>query len=189
MTGTPQIRASDSDRDAAVSRLRAACIDGRLDLEEFTERLDGVSRAVTQEEIVTLTSDLEVAPPAPPRGRTFVFGIFGGSDVRGRWRAAPRMTVVNVFGGSDLDLCEAVVPVDGVTITVISLFGGSDVLVPEGADVTMTGLAVFGGNDANVRAAPVAGAPRVTVRAYSLFGGSDVTDRPRRTIRERLGLG
>ena len=98
----------------------------------------------------------------------------------------PRVTVLNLFGGSDLDLRQALVPGD-VTLSVYSLFGGSDITVPVGADVEMTGTAIFGGNDLDLSTPAVTGSPRIRVRVVSVFGGTDVKDRPRPGWREFLG--
>ena len=59
---TPQMRASDADRDAAADRLRVAAGEGRLDADELDERLSSVYGARWCSELVELTSD--VTPPA-----------------------------------------------------------------------------------------------------------------------------
>lgn len=59
---TPQMRASDADREAAADRLRIAAGDGRLDADELDERLSSVYAARWCSELVGLTSD--VTPPA-----------------------------------------------------------------------------------------------------------------------------
>ncbi len=59
---TPQMRASDADRDAAADRLRVAAGEGRLDADELDERLSRVYAARWCSELVGLTSD--VTPPA-----------------------------------------------------------------------------------------------------------------------------
>ena len=83
----------------------------------------------------------------PARGApSLVLGILGGGDRKGRWRVPARMTVVNVLGGADLDLREAVLDAPEVEITVCSLMGGSDVIVPEGVHVELEGFALLGGN-------------------------------------------
>lgn len=164
-------------------------MDGRIDLEEFTERLDLAYRSTTQTELADLTTDLGGEIPSPPATpRRWFFGIFGGSTIRGRWRVGDRVTVLNVFGGTDLDLGRALVSGNKVTVTVISIFGGSDVIVPEGSDVEMTGGALFGGNGFDADSPVIPGAPRIEVRVYSLFGGTDVKDRPRVSLRERRGF-
>jgi len=180
MAGAPEPpgapRASDAEREAAAQRLRDAAAEGRLDFEELTDRLGGAYDARTRADLEPLTADLPAgAPAAPAAPRRWFVGIFGGEDRRGRWRAAPDLRVVNVFGGSDLDLRGAEVEGDRIEITVFSLFGGSTIRVPEGVRVEMSGFALFGGNDLDAGDRPPApGAPAVHVRAFSVFGGTDV---------------
>jgi hypothetical protein len=97
------------------------------------------------------------------------------------------MTVVNVMGGADLDLREAVLEAPEVEITVWSLMGGSDVIVPEGVHVELDGFALLGGNDLRLSGEPPPpGAPLVRVRAWSLMGGTDV--KTKGPSRRRHGL-
>jgi hypothetical protein len=51
----------------------------------------------------------------------------GGHDKRGRWRVAPRCTVVNIMGGSDIDLNDAELPGPLTQLTMYSIMGGSGV--------------------------------------------------------------
>jgi hypothetical protein len=97
------------------------------------------------------------------------------------------MTVVNVMGGADLDLREAVLDGPEVEITVYSIMGGSTITVPEGVHVELDGFALLGGNDLRISDRdPPPGAPVVRVRAWSLMGGTDVRTRGER--RRRHGL-
>jgi hypothetical protein len=105
----------------------------------------------------------------------------GGTDRKGRWRIAARSTVINVMGGSDLDLREALIDANETVITVVSVMGGSDIIVPEGVEVDLSGFAIMGGNDLKVDGSrPRPGAPVVRIRAFSLMGGTDVVTRPPR---------
>ena len=61
MSNEPDLRASDADRDAAVERLRAAALDGRLDGDELEERLSQAYAARWCSELARLTDD--VTPP------------------------------------------------------------------------------------------------------------------------------
>jgi hypothetical protein len=108
--------------------------------------------------------------------------VMGGTDRKGRWRIAARSTVINLMGGSDLDLRDALIDSNETVITVVSIMGGSDIVVPEGVEVELGGFALLGGNDLKVGGAPPRpGAPVVRVRAFSLMGGTDVkTKAPRR---------
>jgi hypothetical protein len=174
----PDLRASDSERDAAAERLRLAAGEGRLTLDELADRLDAALKATTRAELEPLTADLPAAPPpaTADRGRRWIVAILGGGTHGGRWRIGSRCTVVNVMGGADLDLTEAIVEGAEIEIRVFSLMGGSTIVVPDGVNVEMGGFAFMGGNDlkttGGARAQP--GAPSVRVRAYSVMGGTDV---------------
>ncbi len=177
-------RASDAEREATVQRLQAAGAEGRLTVEELAERIDAAYAAQTRAELEPLVADLPAAPAArgaSPPARTmssFVLGIMGSGDRKGRWRVPSKLTVVNVMGGADLDLCDAVFDEPEVEITVWSLMGGSDIIVPEGVHVEMGGFALMGGNDLKLTGeAPGPGAPVVRVTAWSLMGGTDVKTR------------
>jgi hypothetical protein len=51
-------RASDAERDATVDRLREAAAEGRLTLEELTDRIEAAANAVMRSDLVPLTSAL-----------------------------------------------------------------------------------------------------------------------------------
>jgi hypothetical protein len=59
------MRASDDDRQQAVDRLRAAVEDGRLKMEEFSERMGLAYQAVTYGDLAKLVADLPPASPQP----------------------------------------------------------------------------------------------------------------------------
>jgi Domain of unknown function (DUF1707) len=61
MTNLP-IRASDQERESVVDVLRDAYTDGRLTLDEFSERTSAAYAARTRPELRELTGDLPVQP-------------------------------------------------------------------------------------------------------------------------------
>lgn len=62
--GEAMVRASDADREAVVERLREAHAEGRLTVEEFTQRVDEAYAARTHGDLAPLTRDL----PSASRG-------------------------------------------------------------------------------------------------------------------------
>jgi hypothetical protein len=68
---TSSLRASDADREATVERLRVAAAEGRLDTDEFDERLTAAYSARWCAELERLTVDV-TPPPAPPERLVFV---------------------------------------------------------------------------------------------------------------------
>jgi Domain of unknown function (DUF1707) len=77
MIRNPNLRASDADREAMADRLRKHHTDGRLDQDEFQERLERCFAAKTVGELAELTRDLPDDPARHrARGRTG-FGLLG----------------------------------------------------------------------------------------------------------------
>jgi Domain of unknown function (DUF1707) len=74
MMRNPNLRASDADRDATADRLRQHHTDGRLDQDEFQERLDRCFAAKTVGELNELTRDL---PDDQARSRSRAVGRTG----------------------------------------------------------------------------------------------------------------
>ncbi|HEY2552204.1 MAG TPA: DUF1707 domain-containing protein, partial [Streptosporangiaceae bacterium] len=58
MATGPDLRAGDADRDAAAATLREHYAQGRLNLEEFNQRLDAAFAATTHRQLSQLTRDL-----------------------------------------------------------------------------------------------------------------------------------
>ncbi|WP_433499616.1 DUF1707 SHOCT-like domain-containing protein [Sphaerimonospora sp. CA-214678] len=58
MAATPEMRASDGDRDRVAAALREHMAEGRLTVDEFNERLEQVYGSRTYGELARLTSDL-----------------------------------------------------------------------------------------------------------------------------------
>jgi len=64
-----QMRAADADRHQVADRLRAALEEGRLDLTEYDERLQGAYAAKTYGDLDRLLTDLPNAAPIVPSPR------------------------------------------------------------------------------------------------------------------------
>jgi class 3 adenylate cyclase len=188
--GRPVVRATDAEREAMVARLQTACSEGRLTLDEFSERVSAALEARTTGDLERLTTDLPVvtapAPPVPePHRRTtsWAIGIMSASDHKGRWHPAPTTNALAFMGACRLDLRQAQLDGPELVINAVAFMGGIDVIVPEGIQVEMTGLAIFGGKDCRVRdVQPVPGSPVVRVRVFAFMGAVTV-----RTGKERSG--
>jgi hypothetical protein len=64
----PSIRTSDAERDRVAQLLQEHFAQGRLDHEEFTDRLGRVYKARTTDELATVTNDLPERDLADIRG-------------------------------------------------------------------------------------------------------------------------
>jgi len=180
VTEIPDPLVSDADRDVAVERLRVACGDGRLSLNEFTDRVGDVYQARTAAALERLTGDLPAVPEPPEpglRASRWVVGVLSGARRSGPWRPASPTQVVAVLGSCQIDLTG--VDLEPEThIVATAVLGGIEVLVPEGVGVDFGGFAILGGRDDKTTAHRRPGAPIVRVDGYAFLGGVTVRTRP-----------
>jgi Domain of unknown function (DUF1707)/Cell wall-active antibiotics response 4TMS YvqF len=178
MSEPPALRASDADREHAVALLREHAAAGRLTLEEFTERMSSAYAALTNEELAELTRDLPAATAAPLSRRAptrWLFSVFASTERQGRIRVRRRVACLTMFGNVDLDLRQATLEGDVITIVACGIFGTIDVYVPSGVEVDLHGLAIGGHKRARgSEPPPRPGTPLVRVFAISVFAGIDV---------------
>jgi class 3 adenylate cyclase len=191
--GTPNERVADADRDRAVTELREHVVDGRLTLDEFSERVGSALQAKVRGDLLRVMADLpEVRPHAesPPeadaasprkKGRWHV-AVMSGHSTKGRWRISGKTNAVAVMGGVDMDLRRAEIEGPEVEITAFAFWGGIDIIVPEGFDVELRGFSFMGGRDLKLRDVPIVpGSPRIVVRGFAIMAGIDVKSRPNRS--------
>jgi hypothetical protein len=182
----PELRASDAERERTADVLRQAAAEGRLEVDELEERLHTTYAARTHKELERLTADVVVPGGAdqPSRmpvrrgggeGTKWLISVMSGHDRKGRWLVGESCRVLNILGGSDLDLNDAELAGDHVTMTVFSLMGGASIHVPEGLNVEVSDFGFMGGNDVKLgNERPDPGGPTLRLRLISIMGGSDV---------------
>jgi Domain of unknown function (DUF1707) len=173
------IRASDAERETIVSRLSEHAAAGRLTLAELEERIGLAYTSTTRADLTKLLADLPkgVATPPPSRRKAteWVVSVMSGAEKVGRWRVGGRLTTLALMGGNDIDLRDAEIDADDVTIVAVAVMGGIDIYVPDTVELEMGGFAFMGGNgERGSTRAPRPGGPRIKVLAYSLMGGIDV---------------
>jgi uncharacterized protein DUF1707/cell wall-active antibiotic response 4TMS protein YvqF len=179
----PAIRVSDADRDRAATALAQARAEGRLTLDEFSERVDLAYAAKTATDLEPLTRDLPAGGSTQPSHKPtrWLVAVMGGSRRTGRWRIEGSTRVFAVMGGCQLDLRAAEIVGPEARITCFSCMGGVRIIVPEGVEVDVTGFTLMGGRDIDVKGARRrAGTPFIRIRAIGLMGGLVVqTPRPK----------
>ena len=140
----PAILASDAERERTVAVLRDAVVEGRLTLEEFSERVERVQAARTDRELAALTADLPAraatSPDAPPAEHRAVFSRLTRG---GAWDLPDRSSWRSVFGTIYLDLREVRLGSAEVELSIYNLFGTVRVRVPPGVRVEVTGGGAF----------------------------------------------
>ncbi|MCC9703916.1 DUF1707 domain-containing protein [Streptomyces sp. MNU76] len=210
------LRASDADRERVSEQLRDALAEGRLDMEEFEERLDATYKARTYGELAPITRDLPgagaVAPPAvvpqPPvslvkgsaadaswperivggdGSSTWGVAIMSGFERKGRWTVPARFDCFAFWGGGELDLRDAYFAEREVVINCVAIMGGINVIVPPGVEVVVRGIGIMGGFDHSEEGVPgEPGAPRVVLTGFAFWGGVGVERKVPKAERQRL---
>jgi hypothetical protein len=183
------IRVSDRERDAAAHRLQDAFAEGRLDDEEFDQRMRAALTARTSADLDVLTTDLPAATtPSPavgyaradrkPSGRAIAYK--GPLRRGGRWRVPERFTSIVYKGNGMLDLRAAELSGPVTTLRVISYKSRTDVLVPPGVRVELDGIGVSKGWSADemLEGRLPADAPVVRVRGIGYKCTIEVSTKP-----------
>lgn len=208
----PEMRASDAERERIAELLREAVAEGRLDMDEFDQRLETAYKARTHGELEPLVQDLPapgttVAPvgasaPAPLRGSAVnwpariggtasskgAFALWGGFERKGRWTVGRLFTAFAMWGGGDIDLREANFEDREIVIRCFAIMGGIRVVAPPELNVEVKGIGIMGGFGEGSREegeiSP--GSPRVQITGFALMGGVGVDRKRTKAERRRL---
>ncbi|MFI6682622.1 DUF1707 domain-containing protein [Streptomyces sp. NPDC050485] len=208
------MRASDAERERVAESLRDAVAEGRLDMEEFEQRLEAAYKARTHGELEPLVRDLPapgaVSPAAqvarPTENDTDVhwpsrighpatskggFALWGGFSRKGSWTVARKFTAFAMWGGGDIDLREARFEDRETVIRLFTIMGGIGVTVPPELNVQVKGFGIMGGVGGTAKGnnEGTPGSPHVTIRAYALMGGIGVDRKLRKAQKQRKELG
>src|SRR5439155_24860012 len=109
------MRASDVERRRVVATLQAACVEGRLNLDEYGQRVEGALAARTRAQLEALLADLPTETGAGeehskvsmirPSGRVSnTLAVLGSAQRSGFWRLAEESRVVPILGSCKIDL-------------------------------------------------------------------------------------
>ncbi|MER0426644.1 MULTISPECIES: DUF1707 SHOCT-like domain-containing protein [Streptomyces] len=206
------MRASDAERERIAELLREAVAEGRLEMDEFEQRLETAYTARTHGELEPLVQDLPapgtaVAPvsssaPAPLRGSAANwparigstptskggFALWGGFNRKGRWTVGRKFTAFAMWGGGEIDLREADFEDREVVIRCIAIMGGIHVTAPPELNVDVRGVGIMGGfgEGPNEDGETAPEAPRVRITGLALMGGVGVERKRTKAERRRL---
>lgn len=184
--GPHELRASDVDRDLVITLLSEAAGDGRLTLSEHADRSERALAARTLGELAQLTSDLTLPSGQPIQlyPRRSVTAVFARERRQGRWVVPSAFPVTALFGDVVLDLRDAILQSQRVTIYATAIAGQIKLIVPAGIAVEMAGRSVLGVRSVRgqARSLPRSSATSVIeVRTLTLGGAVKATTarRPR----------
>jgi hypothetical protein len=203
-----RLRISDADRHRVAELLREAAGEGRLDIDELDERLEGAYAAKTYGDLVPLTADLPLGAQHHPLSETPSAGLPGvpairydtsvaimaGTSRKGLWEVGPSHTAVAIMGGVEMDLRQARFTTRETVIRAFGIWSGIDIYVNAYTRVIVDGIAIMGGFDQERdQVQPELGpdSPLVRVTGFALMAGVTVQRRPmpgqRRRRRRMLG--
>jgi hypothetical protein len=192
------LRASDADRERVLTLLGEAAADGRLTLDEHSERAERAYAARTLGELAGLTTDL-AGPSGQPiqlDAHRAVTGLFRRESREGHWVVPDRLAASAICGEVTLDLRQALLQSSRIVVMATVILGTLRLIVPEEVAVEITGTGPLGrSTGAGPGSGPGSGLgsgvarsgpsprpeqPVVEVRAFSL-GGRVKVIRPRRS--------
>ena len=179
-------RAADTDRIQVAQLLAYAVEQGRLQLNDYEDRLTKAYAATTYQELDQLREDLPDAPISPRRGgktnpapSTLLLAMLSGFERRGRWNVPKKLTTFTFCGSGVLDLRYADFTSTEVEIRAVSIMGGQNILLPPEVNVEIDGHGVMGGFDRQILGNGTPGAPKVKIRGFSLWGDVSIKRKAR----------
>ena len=133
------MRMSNADRERIVARLSQAVSEGRLTLDEFEERVDGVLQVRTYGEIDQFVADLPSAGPTPAapvvaRDHSEIRNHASSLKRAGRWAVPRRLRVQTKAGSVRLNFAEALISQQVAEIDLDGIASSIELILP--ADAT-----------------------------------------------------
>lgn len=155
MTGELQrrdLRISTADREQVIAHLQACTAEGRLDLDEFAERVDRVYAAKTFGDLEPILADLpqrgSADAPTPVQDLE-IRSMASSVKRRGRWLVPAKLRINAKAGGIRLDMTQAVIPQTLVEIEVDAKASGIQVILPRHATAEDHGVQLFASSSKN----------------------------------------
>jgi hypothetical protein len=191
--GPHDLRASDADRELVIGLLGEAAADGRLTLPEHAERSERALAARTLGELTSLTADLALPSGQPIRlyPRQSVTAAFARERRDGRWVVPELFSVTAFFGSVVLDLRDAVLQKQRITIDAMAIVGQIRLIVPAGIAVELVGRSFAGTrsvrNKIGATAPSAPGNAVIEVRTLMLGGAVKVLTARRSRWRSAAG--
>jgi DNA-binding transcriptional ArsR family regulator len=176
------IRVSDAERERIIALLRDGVGEGRLTLEEFSERVGLAHVARTDQELASLSRDLpgDPAESVLPGTVSEQHRAFCSHLTRsGPWSLPRRSSWRSIFGTIDLDLRQVRLAGPETVLEVYNLFGTVTVIVPDGVEVAVRGGGLFASQKIeSPERPPIAGGPSLTIDTRGPGGTLYVRTRP-----------
>ncbi|NCN05911.1 MAG: cell wall-active antibiotics response protein [Spirochaetales bacterium] len=178
----------DQEKNKILDELSLAFSRDRISLDDYERVVGLITKAPNFPALQEAIRDYPIGANTPgvSQGSSTTSGtrtsvaIFSGTELKGRFKASRHHRALAVFGGVDIDLRDAVIPSEGMTIETAAVFGGIDIFVPPTVNVVTSGFAIFGGFESHDQEAEMPGAPTIYIKGVAVFGGVEVKKRKRR---------
>lgn len=104
--------------------------------------------------------------------------LFSGSEIISRSSELKGGSVTAIFGGAEIDLREAIILDEQITLELTSLFGGISLKIPPNVRVQVSGIPIFGGweDKTRHREADDDLQPLLLIKCVTIFGGVEISD-------------
>lgn len=103
--------------------------------------------------------------------------LFSGSEIKSRSNPLKGGSVTAIFGGAEIDLRDAVILDEQITLELTSIFGGVSLKVPHNVQVQVSGVPIFGGwEDNTLHQEETDRQPIILIKCVSIFGGVEISD-------------
>lgn len=143
------LRISTKEIDDAVHQLQIAFGDGRLDENDFDERMKKALLAKTRGELSELFVDLEIQSQPLSKEhyrllRAKKFILMSSIEHKGKFVLPKNYQLTAVMGSVVLDLREARLESNECEIHITSLMSGVEIIVPKGIRIELHGMPLLG---------------------------------------------
>jgi len=182
-----EIRASDAEREQAGQLLREATVEGRLTLDEFSERYMLAQQARTRGDLEAIAHDLPKATFTDRhRPISKLHAVLSGIDQNGAWQLAPETTVTAILGSCKLDLRRATISSEITTIDSRIICGSLDLIVPEGVDIEIDAAMILSGRSVKLSHSTASSSLKPLIRITGTVFAGSITVRDTPKLGERL---
>jgi hypothetical protein len=133
---SPELRASDTDRDRILTRLQDALASGMISMEEFHDRSGQALGARTRRELAAITSDLPASDTSAQDTIVELRATSSSLKRTGRWIVPGNLVLRQQKGSAELDFTQAQIS-HPVTSIELDVSGGSvEIRLPDGASAS-----------------------------------------------------
>jgi hypothetical protein len=212
------LRASDSDRQKIADVIADAYADGRLTVEEHSQRLDAVWAAKTLGELEPLVVDLG-RPLSRPQSSSIkwpgstgaanrtantatnggnlpavvddnerAFAIMSTSKREGEWVVPPHMTMLGVMGSAEWDMRDAIFTAPTIVVDVALTMGSMTLRIPDGVGVEDKTMHILSETQFKGVVPAQPGAPVIVLQGFMAMGSVVIKGSGDKPLIERLGF-